>query len=163
MSTETDLGVVFLIGIAIIFIMVLSYILMAVPTYFLAKKANYKNAWFAFIPLLSDLLSHDISFGKENRKWFLTSLGAGFIGGFLTSIGEGNQNSFIYAIGYLIIALVLIYDLYSIYKLYKSFGVSTALFVLQFIPIANIIVYWYIALSSKYQYAGTQNNILNRN
>lgn len=163
-TTEEALGLGLSIGfilLAVLGIIFTVYQLTAIPTFLLAKK-HYKNAWFAFIPLLDDLLIHDMSFGKSNRKWFLIYLGTAIIGRFLSSIGESNQNDILSALGYIAIALGTAYKFYSSFKLYKAFGASTVLFVVQLIPIVGLVIYWYIALSSQYQYVGVQPHIANK-
>lgn len=115
--------------VAIVFI--ISYLINAIPLYFMAKKAKIKNRWVAFIPVVQAVTM-------------------------LHMIDKSGWNIFLLFIPILNIILGVMWMM----KLFQAFGMSRDLVVLNailyfFMPIVPFIFYFIVAFSGSYTYTGT--------
>jgi hypothetical protein len=110
---------------------IVAYAINAVALYFMAKKANVKNPWVAFIPVVQ-------------------------VVAMLHMIDKSGWSIFLLLIPVVNIILSVIWMV----KLFQAFGMSQGLVVLNaicffFIPIVPLIFYLVVAFSSSYTYQGT--------
>ena len=111
---------------AIVFYIAL-YIVQAIALYKLAEKANVKNPWVAFIPVIQTIV-------------------------FLHIIDKSGWCIFLLLIPVVNIILVIIWTV----KFYLAYEVNVGLIVLSIIiPIAGLIVTLVMAFSEKYKYVKT--------
>lgn len=111
--------------------MIVSYAINAISLYFMAKKANVKYPWVAFVPVVQVVaMLHMI----DKSGWFI----------------------FLLFIPILNIILSVIWMV----KLFQAFGMSKGLVVLNaicffFVPIVPMIFFLVVAFSGSYTYTGT--------
>ena len=106
---------------------VVFYVVQAIAFYQIAKKANIRNAWVAFIPFVQFIVV-------------------------LHVIDRSGWNILLILIPLVNIVLIIIW----LVKFYIAFSVSTGLIVLSIIiPIAGLVVQLVIAFSDRYNYKGS--------
>ncbi len=106
------------------------YLVNALAYYKMAQKANVRNAWMAFIPILQFVLFFHMI---DKSAWYI--------------------------LAYLIPLLNVVLYLYWTYQLFESFGVGGSIGVLvlvlsMFMGIAMAVYLLYIAFSDNVQYVG---------
>ena len=111
--------------------MIVSYVINAISLYFMAKKANVKYPWVAFVPVVQ-------------------------VVAMLHMIDKSGWHIFLLFIPILNIILSVIWMV----KLFQAFGMSKGLVVLNaicffFVPIVPMIFFLVVAFSGSYTYTGT--------
>ena len=133
MAYENIIGPEFLLGaLGAGMIFALGLIFLAVYIYFalalqkIAKKQNYKNSWFAWIPILNVVLILEL--GSFHWAWIFLYIGTGIPAvGFLFSIA--------------LAALVIV----SFWRIFEKENYHGALSLLLLVPIARLIMIGIVA------------------
>jgi hypothetical protein len=103
------------------------YVIQAITLFFIAKKANVRNPWVAFIPVLQTIV-------------------------FLHIINKSGWAILLFLIPFVNIILSIVW----VVKFYAAFEVNAGLIVLSIIiPIVGLIMMFLIAFSTHYSYART--------
>lgn len=103
----------------------ITYVLMAVFMFMLARKAGHEQAWLAFIPIANVVLM-------------------------LNLIGKSGWNVFLLLIPIVNIVFAIMWSV----EFLRAFGRSGWMFLVCLIPVVGTIYYGYLAFSNNVQYEG---------
>lgn len=121
MMSDTAFAVGFL-GIYLLFVLIM-YLVGTIPYYVLAKKANHKHPWLAFVPIANSIQMLQIA---GINPW---------------------------AVLLLLVPLVnIVFGIYMTCKFLIAFGRSGFEVLILIIPVANYIYLFYLAFSSNVHY-----------
>lgn len=110
------------ISIYLVFVLIM-YLIGTIPYYVLAKKANHRHPWLAFVPIVNSIQILQIS---GVNPWTVLLLLIPFVN--------------------------IVFGIYMSYKFLLAFGRSGFEVLILFIPVANYIYLFYLAFSSNVHY-----------
>lgn len=114
---------------------IITILITGYPLYNMAKMANLKNPWMAFVPILQSIILFNLA--NVSGWWMFGIVGISLIL-FLIPI--------VNVIAFVIIPIgLIIYEGYILYQALKNFQVGVIGFLIGFL-ISPVFVYWYITI-----------------
>lgn len=114
---------------------IITILITGYPLYNMAKMANLKNPWMAFVPILQSIILFNLA--NVSGWWMFGIVGISLIL-FLIPIAN--------VIAFVIIPIgLIIYEGYILYQALKNFQVGVVGFLIGFL-ISPVFVYWYIVI-----------------